>query len=622
MDKKINIRIAIYSRKSRFADKGDSIGNQIEIAKEYIKLHFPKDIYDTDITIYEDEGFSGKSFDRPEFKKFLEDERKKPFNLLVCYRLDRISRNIADFSSLINELNELNTNFISIKEQFDTKTPMGRAMMYIASVFAQLEREVIAERIKDNLLELAKTGTWLGGDPPLGFKSLRYKKVDILNDEEQNAGVLTTKKKNATKLIIDEEEVKLVKLIFNKYLSLKSLSALETYLLNNDIKTRKNVNFSLFSLKWILTNPAYVQNDLNVKKYFEEKGIQVFTENDERNKFNGKFGFLTYHKTSNRTETDPKEWIIAVGLHPAIISSSDWIAVQNLIEENKSKMFRANHLKNSIVSGLIKCKECGSYMRARNTDKVKNGYVTYSYCCQLKEKSKTKKCNSPNVYGNRLDEKIADIIKSIFVPNSEVYKELKKMSIKSLEENSNDDLSILEEAYNKNQNEIDNIVNKLQYLDIDLMEMVNGKLKVLKEKKENLENQISKIKESKSKLIMTNTKSETAKDILKIIDNSFNIFNTFDLKTKKNILALFVKKITGEKNNVEIELLNTQVDEVKKKIFIPTCKQVDNFLPPDLPPEGVRINSHGNWGIYNIICKFCNCISENMEQLLIYQTYF
>ena len=167
MNEKIKIRIAIYSRKSKYTDKGDSVGNQIELAKEYIKRNYPEDIYDVEIVIYEDEGFSGGSLDRPRFKDFLEDERKYPYDILICYRLDRISRNIADFSSLMNELNELETSFISIKEQFDTKTPMGRAMMFISSVFAQLEREVIAERIRDNLFELSKTGTWLGGEAPL-----------------------------------------------------------------------------------------------------------------------------------------------------------------------------------------------------------------------------------------------------------------------------------------------------------------------------------------------------------------------------------------------------------------------------------------------------------------------
>lgn len=84
----------------------------------------------------------------------------------------------------LNELNKLNTRFILIKEQFDTTTPMGRAMMYIASVFAQLEREVIAERIRENMLELAKTGIWLGGDTPLGFDSERFEIMQITKESK------------------------------------------------------------------------------------------------------------------------------------------------------------------------------------------------------------------------------------------------------------------------------------------------------------------------------------------------------------------------------------------------------------------------------------------------------
>ena len=164
---KKKVRIAIYSRKSKYTDKGDSVGNQIEIALKYIKEHYPDSEYDVEIVIYEDDGFSGGSIDRPKYKKFLIEEKIKPFDVLICYRLDRIGRNIADFSSLMEKITELGTSFISIKEQFDTKTPMGRAMMYIASVFAQLEREVIAERIRDNMIELAKTGRWLGRTDPI-----------------------------------------------------------------------------------------------------------------------------------------------------------------------------------------------------------------------------------------------------------------------------------------------------------------------------------------------------------------------------------------------------------------------------------------------------------------------
>jgi len=98
------------------------------------------------------------------------------FKAIVVCRLDRISRNVSDFSGLIEELSKLGIDFVSICEQFDTGTPMGRAIMYIASVFSQLERKTIAERIRDNMHELAKTGRWLGRTTPTGYASERVRR--------------------------------------------------------------------------------------------------------------------------------------------------------------------------------------------------------------------------------------------------------------------------------------------------------------------------------------------------------------------------------------------------------------------------------------------------------------
>ena len=142
--------IAIYSRKSKFTGKGESIGNQAELCKEYVRNMFGQE-YGDRCVVFEDEGFSGGNLKRPAFQQMMEAVRKRKFSAIVVYRLDRISRNINDFAGLIDELGKLEVSFISIREQFDTSMPMGRAMMYIISVFSQLERETIAERIRDNI---------------------------------------------------------------------------------------------------------------------------------------------------------------------------------------------------------------------------------------------------------------------------------------------------------------------------------------------------------------------------------------------------------------------------------------------------------------------------------------
>ena len=140
----------IYSRKSRFTGKGESIENQIELCRQYIAAHFGQEVADQAL-VYEDEGFSGGNLERPQFKKMMQDSRQQRFTAIVVYRLDRISRNIGDFANLIQDLGDRHIDFVSIREQFDTSSPLGRAMMYIASVFSQLERETIAERIRDNM---------------------------------------------------------------------------------------------------------------------------------------------------------------------------------------------------------------------------------------------------------------------------------------------------------------------------------------------------------------------------------------------------------------------------------------------------------------------------------------
>ena len=224
--KKNTDTIAIYSRKSKFTGKGESIGNQIELCKEYIRAHYGDDALDH-LVVYEDEGFSGGNLNRPDFKKMMAAAKERKFKAIIVYRLDRISRNISDFSSLIEELARLDIAFVSIKEQFDTGSPMGRAMMYIASVFSQLERETIAERIRDNMHELAKTGRWLGGTTPTGFESEGDEKVTV-----------DGKKKKTFKLKLVPQEAEIVRMIYDLFSKTNSLTMTEAELMKRRLVTR------------------------------------------------------------------------------------------------------------------------------------------------------------------------------------------------------------------------------------------------------------------------------------------------------------------------------------------------------------------------------------------------
>ena len=138
-------KIAIYSRKSKFTGKGESIGNQIELCKEFIRLHYAG-VMENDILVFEDEGFSGGNLDRPDFKRMMKAARAHAMDAIVVYRLDRISRNISDFSTLIEELGGLNIAFISIREQFDTASPMGRGVRKSMAVPATGSRRPVGRQ--------------------------------------------------------------------------------------------------------------------------------------------------------------------------------------------------------------------------------------------------------------------------------------------------------------------------------------------------------------------------------------------------------------------------------------------------------------------------------------------
>lgn len=391
---------AIYSRKSKFSAKGDSIENQVQMCKDYANNQM-KDKQISQFIIYEDEGFSGKNTNRPEFLKLLRDINQKRFDILICYRLDRISRNVADFSSTLDLLQKQNIDFVSIREQFDTRSPMGRAMIYIASVFAQLERETIAERIRDNMIELAKSGRWLGGIIPIGYESRPIVYIDE-----------NVKERKMVKLIPNPDTLDIVKLIYNKYLDYRSLSSVETYLFQSNIKTKKGSNYSKSALKVILTNPVYVKANKSIIKYLISRGISVYGEP------NGKCGILTYNKQKtllndngkvSRVSRDSNEWIAACSSHKGIIEADKWLMVQEIIKNNKYKYPNQGKTNNALLTSKLKCPKCGGKMQiAHGHISRKTGEKIFYYQCSLKKNSKGCLCNNSNLKVSELDKLFMD----------------------------------------------------------------------------------------------------------------------------------------------------------------------------------------------------------------------
>lgn len=538
------MKIAIYSRKSKFTGKGESIGNQIEMCKEYISRHFEDE---AEISIYEDEGFTGANTDRPEFKRCIQDINNKKFDILICYRLDRISRNVADFSSTLSLLEKNNCSFISIKEQFDTTTPMGRAMMYIASVFAQLERETIAERIRDNMVQLAKTGRWLGGTTPTGFIS-----TEVIS--EDNSG----KPRKSFMLAPIKDEISIVKLIYEKYLELKSLTQVETYLLQNHIETKNGANFTRFTIRTLLNNPVYATADEAVFNYFDINNYDIYSSKDE---FNGINGIMAYNKTiqkknqSNKLR-DASEWIIAVGKHDGIIEGYKWVRVQELLEQNKSKTFRKVRNQDALLSGVLRCSKCGSYMRPKMGRTLKDGTNMFYYLCELKEASKRVRCDCNNAPGPKLDKAIIEFLKEQSAKKSNVRNKTTgiKVTLTEQADQIENEITLIKQKINDNDASIKNLVSTLS------LSQNTAAGKYIVEQINKLDNDNASLKERLYDLTQKVTILEYESNKNEIIDDSIGSFAyTFALaetmEEKRDAIKRIVDKITWDGKDIDITMI-------------------------------------------------------------------
>lgn len=551
-------KTAIYSRKSKFTGKGESIANQIDLCRAYIKSKNP-DIADDSILIFEDEGYSGKNTNRPQFQHMMSEIRNGNIQTVVCYRLDRISRNVGDCSNLINELALYGVEFCSINENFDTTTPMGRAMYNICSVFAQLERETIAERIRDNMHELAKTGRWLGGTPPTGYKSTKI--IERVNDNGKDI--------TAHKLEIIPEEAEIVKLVFSKFIEYNSLSKTETYFLQNGIKTKNGKAFTRFTFKTILQNPVYMIADTAAWNYFQTLGVEIYAD---RENFDGVHGMLGYNKTLQRTgkanvTRDVEDWIITVGKHEGIISGEQWVKAQKLLEQNTSKSYRKPRSNTALLSGLLICGNCGSFMRPKmyNRDYAK-GERRFSYLCETKEKSKQHNCAIKNPNGNELDRAVCEEIKKLSEDGSEFITQLEsaKKKIKSGSEEFDLRAENLKNEIADTKQQINNLITSLSMQISETgAEYISRRIEELDGKLKQSEQSLAEL----AKITTGNALSESEFDVLRDMLKSFaTSFDTMSIEQKRTAIRTFVKRIVWDGENIHMYLIGS-VDNAE-----PSCK--------------------------------------------------
>jgi len=544
-------QFVIYSRKSKFTGKGESIENQIEMCRQYIATHYSQEEADAAL-VYEDEGFSGGTLERPKFKKMMSDSQKIKFAAIVVYRLDRISRNIGDFAKLIEDLADREIGFISIREQFDTSSPMGRAMMYIASVFSQLERETIAERIRDNMHELSKTGRWLGGTTPTGYESESISNVTV-----------DGKTRKACKLKIIPEEINLVKLIFDKFIETGSLTKTDQFLMQGHYKTKRGKTFTRFAIKGILSNPVYMIADEDAYNYLVENDVDLFSDKEA---FDGKHGIMAYNRTLQRpgkaTQEKPmNEWIVSVGKHKGVIPGAVWVKVQNLLDLNKSKSYRKPRSNVALLSGILYCGKCGDYMRPKLSDRLTaTGDPIYTYLCTTKERSRGHVCDMKNANGNMLDAKIIATVKSFGKQSSDMAKQITqtKKRINGNREGYDAEVAKVKSQIEENEKDIKALVISLGKTEgTNAEKYIMEQIDELHEKGEGLKKRLAELEAIMQQHDLAEIEFDLIRQLLSTMGENIE---EYSVEQKRAAIRTFIRKIVWDGENAHVYLFHNDGD--------------------------------------------------------------
>jgi site-specific DNA recombinase len=240
------VRCAIYTRVSTeygLDQEFNSLDAQYDAASAYIKSQAHAG-WTLIRSRYDDGGYSGGSTDRPDLQRLLDDIRSRKLDVIVVYKVDRLTRSLADFAKLVELFDAHGVSFVSVTQQFNTTTSMGRLTLNVLLSFAQFEREVTSERIRDKIAASKRKGLWVGGPLPLGYH---------MKDD---------------KIAVVEDEAERVRLIFRRYLELGGVNALVRDLQARNIRTksrllatgatRGGVPFGRGSLFYLLRNRFYV----------------------------------------------------------------------------------------------------------------------------------------------------------------------------------------------------------------------------------------------------------------------------------------------------------------------------------------------------------------------------
>lgn len=495
--------IAIYARKSVERVDSISIESQIEFCT-----------YETrgsEYKVYSDNGYSGKNTDRPAFHNMINDIKSEKISAVIVYKLDRISRSILDFSSMMELFQKYGVSFISATEKFDTASPMGRAMLNICIVFAQLERETIQQRVADAYSARSKKGFYMGGKIPYGFS----KTQTVLH------GVHTSK------YISNSEEAEDIQKIFDVYSFPSATLGDVLRELNKDSSHNKRGKlWSTARISELIRNPIYCKADYSIYEFYKSQGANIYNEPDDFQGINGLHMFKG--NNSNRKTWDLSGREIVLAPHEGLIDAEIWLKCRKKLMLNHQ--VRTSKPKNSWLCGVVKCGNCG-YAAVIKKAKTKAG--KYFVCsCAMSSKG----CNGigRTVYADKLEQAI----------KNEIEIKINSLSITSpanCQSERNREIEKIRIEIDKLDNKITSLVEKVENADIALMKHINNKVAELDNQKQELVQKLNELEASQPVFSVDK------------ITNCMSVWDIMTFDDKRAIVKILIKKIIVSENGYFIE---------------------------------------------------------------------
>ena len=462
--------IALYARKSVERENSISCETQIEYCKAMIRPEESKE----KILVFVDNGYSGGNTDRVGFQKLMREVECGNLSKLIVYRLDRISRSLADFVKILELLKQHNVSFVSSQESFDTSTPYGEMIVKILMVFAEFERQSTIQRVTQAYEYRSEQGIYMGGRRPYGFTLIPTEIHSI-----------------KTKMLSpDDTEIEHIKYIFENYaVNGISLRGLMDSLIANNILPKEG-SWSSAKLSAILRNPIYVKADNSIYEYFVRNNANIISDISE---FDGIHGVQLYGKTKHTAE-DMSDMKVIVMKHEGVIDSELWLRCQRKLAKNRQI---GNSLSNSTswLGGKVICASCGRTMTITKGGKHLDGSQTRYFSCTGRSHNRICKGIDVTIYADDLEDAVYKLI-------AEKLSTLKTEQRKITSDNSNK-INLLKNRISEISVDQDKLVELIMNdsVDEDMLSLLNVKAKKLAEEKRNIIDKIDNLSSEEGEII-------------------------------------------------------------------------------------------------------------------------